>query len=78
MSNRFIKQNKFNSYWEDMYLPDLEEAVKISIITKCPSKYILIDMETGQVYRGTDRDNSYIEGTKLWEEQKKPKEQSSE
>ena len=78
MSNRFIKQEKFNSYWEDMYLPELEEAVNISIITKCPSKYILIDMETMQVYRGTDRDNPYVEGTKLWEEQKKPKEQSGE
>jgi len=35
-------------------------------------------METMQVYRGTDRDNPYIEDTKLWEEQKKPKESSDE
>lgn len=78
MNNRFIKSNKFSSLWEDMYLPELDEAVKISIITKCPSKYVLIDMETGQVYRGTDRDNPYVEDTKLWEEQKRPKEQSNE
>lgn len=61
-----------------MYLPELEEAVKISIITKCPSKYILIDMETMQVYRGTDRDNPYVEDTKLWEEQKRPEGSSNE
>lgn len=78
MNNRFIKSNKFSSLWEDMYLPELDEAVKISIITKCPSKYVLIDMETGQVYRGTDRNNPYVEDTKLWEEQKRPKEQSNE
>lgn len=78
MNDRLIKQNKFNSYWEDMYLADLDEPVKLSIITKCPSKYILIDMETMQVYRGTDRNNPYVEDTKLWEEQKKPKESSDE
>jgi len=77
-NSRFIKKNKFSSYWEDMYLPELDEPVKISIITKCPSKYVLIDTETGQVYRGTDKDNPYIEDTKLWEEQRKPKDLSNE
>ena len=34
-------------------LEDLDRAIELKVITKCPSKWILIDEETGQVYRGT-------------------------
>ena len=33
---------------------ELENPVELKVITKCPTKWILIDEETGQVYRGTD------------------------
>jgi hypothetical protein len=36
------------------YVEELEEPHTLSVITKCPSKWILQDLETGQVYRGTD------------------------
>ena len=33
---------------------ELENPVELKVITKCPTKWILIDEETGQVYRGTE------------------------
>ena len=32
----------------------LDEPVVLQIITKCPSKYKLLDQETGEVYIGTN------------------------
>ena len=40
---------------------ELEEPVILQIKTKCPSKYKLIDMETGQTYIGYD-----TEGKNSW------------
>ena len=34
-------------------IEELEEPVELKLITKCPTKWILIDGETGQVYRGS-------------------------
>lgn len=42
---------------------DLEQAVELKVITKCPSKWVLIDEETGQVYRGSENK----EVGKMWE-----------
>jgi len=36
----------------------LEEVHELLIHTKCPSKWILQDLETGQIYRGTDSKES--------------------
>ena len=33
---------------------ELENPVELKVITKCPTKWILIDEETGQVYRGSN------------------------
>lgn len=33
---------------------ELDENVTIQVYTKCPSKYKLIDMETGEEYIGQD------------------------
>jgi hypothetical protein len=35
------------------------EAVSLTVKTKAPAKWILIDSETGQVYRGADKMTSY-------------------
>ena len=46
------------------YVEELEESHTLSVITKCPSKWILQDLETGQIYRGTDSSkvrNQWIE-----------------
>jgi hypothetical protein len=47
---------------------ELEKAITLTLYTKVPAKYILIDTETGQVYKGSDKgkwdilrsDNEYI------------------
>lgn len=36
-----------------------EDIVDLSIHTRVPEKWILIDMETGQVYRGSDNQEKY-------------------
>jgi len=42
---------------------ELENPIELKLITKCPTKWILIDEETGQVYRGTKN----AEVGKMWE-----------
>ena len=41
---------------------ELDNPVELKVITKCPTKWILIDEETGQVYRGTE--NKEVD--KMW------------
>ena len=39
---------------------ELDENITLRVYTKCPSKYRLIDMETGEEYIGQDpRHNNY-------------------
>jgi hypothetical protein len=42
---------------------ELDLPIDLIIHTKCPEKYILIDLETGQKYRGGSKPNLYG----LWE-----------
>lgn len=35
-------------------LHELPQAVRLEVYTKCPTKYKLIDMETGEEYIGQD------------------------
>ena len=39
------------------YVDELKEPITLNVNTKCPSKWVLQDLETGQVYRGTDNPN---------------------
>lgn len=39
---------------------ELENPVTLQIKTKCPAKYKLIDMETGQIYIGYDTEGKYF------------------
>jgi hypothetical protein len=75
---RKLKKKEISFGWPDVEVPELEEAVHLYVVTKCPSKYILVDMETGQVYVGSDRDNPYMPYTKIWEEQKNIKAKGGE
>lgn len=47
-------------------LPESVVPVELSVITKCPEKYLLIDRETGTVYTGTSEVNSHIPKYSLW------------
>ena len=37
---------------------ELEEAKLLTVYTKCPEKWRLVDMETGEMYIGRDTDGS--------------------
>ena len=47
-------------------VPELVEAVHLAVITKTPEKYLLIDLENGQIYRGSNENNQHLPGYKLW------------
>ena len=38
---------------------ELEKAITLKIYTKCPNKYKLIDMETGEEYIGSVSEDSH-------------------
>ena len=38
---------------------EFEKAIDLTIHTKAPSKWLLIDLETGQEYVGSDKPNLY-------------------
>jgi hypothetical protein len=51
-------------------LPEHTEAVELSVITRCPEKYLLVDRETGVVYAGTSETNPHMPKYSLWKEVK--------
>ena len=60
MKNRKLKDN---TEAKELYKP-----IKLLVKTKVPSKYVLLDKETGQVYIGTEEQNPHEEGFALWKE----------
>ena len=38
---------------------ELDNPIKLLIETKCPSKWKIVDMETGQAYIGTDANKKF-------------------
>ena len=38
---------------------EFDEAIDLTIHTKAPAKWLLIDLETGQEYIGSDKPNLY-------------------
>jgi hypothetical protein len=67
---RKLKNNRVSFEWPNKEIPELNIAVQLSVITKAPEKYILIDMETGQVFVGSNHNNPYDPNYKTWIEQK--------
>lgn len=63
-----VSQDKVRQLQTGRVAEELEQAVHLTVITKCPEKYILIDQETGQSYVGSNEDNPYLPGFKLWKE----------
>ena len=67
---RELVANKIIFEWPIKKVEQLDTAAQLSVITKAPEKYVLIDMETGQVYKGSNEPNPYMSGFSLWIEQK--------
>jgi len=38
---------------------EYEKAVELKVITKCPGKWILVDLENGRMYQGTNTETEY-------------------
>jgi hypothetical protein len=38
---------------------ELDKAITLRVYTKCPEKYMLIDLQTGERYIGTKSDNNH-------------------
>jgi hypothetical protein len=67
----YRKVKKVFVTFHDKYLDNLPESttsVKLSVTTKCPEKYLLIDRETGVVYTGTSDVNPHMPEYSLWKE----------
>jgi hypothetical protein len=66
MKFREVTHTKIDLDGEGYIAEELEHAVRLSVITKCPEKYLLIDQETGQVYQGSSEKNPYMPNYCLW------------
>ena len=50
----------FRKLQDGVQVYELEEAVTLTVYTKCPMKYKLVDRETGEEYIGnTPKDGEY-------------------
>lgn len=47
-------------------LPEFEDRVTLQVRSNVPTKYLLIDTETGQVYRGRTPNQRYESGGYDW------------
>lgn len=52
---------------------ELEKAITLKIYTKCPNKYKLIDMETGEEYIGSTSEDSHWTKVKSSSDESKQK-----
>ena len=47
-----IFENKNRRLIDGKFVTELDEPITLNVYTKCPEKYMLVDMETGQKYIG--------------------------
>ena len=67
---RKLKENQVSFKWPSKDVEELDVPIQLSVITKAPEKYVLLDLETGQVFVGSNQNNPYNPNFKLWIEQK--------
>jgi hypothetical protein len=67
---RNIISNQLSFKWPSKKVEELDSAIQLTVITRAPEKYVLIDMETGQIYIGSNQNNPYNPNYKMWIEQK--------
>jgi hypothetical protein len=51
--------NKTRTLLDGRVVEEFDSAVDLTIHTKCPEKWLLIDLETGQEYVGSEKPNLY-------------------
>jgi hypothetical protein len=70
VKSRKLEANQISFKWPDKDVEELSIPIQLSLITKAPEKYVLLDMETGQIFVGSNQNNPYDPNFKLWIEQK--------
>jgi len=45
---------KFRTLQSGEQVKELDKALTLEVYTRCPEKWMLVDLETGQSYRGTE------------------------
>jgi hypothetical protein len=70
VKSRKLEANQISFKWPDKDVEELSTPIQLSVITKAPEKYVLLDMETGQIFVGSNQNNPYDPNFKLWIEQK--------
>jgi hypothetical protein len=70
VKSRNLVANQISFKWPDKTVEELSTPIQLSVITKAPEKYVLLDMETGQIFVGSNQNNPYDPNFKLWIEQK--------
>lgn len=66
MNYRSIEAGSIAQGWGSFIAQSLDDAVTLSVTTKCPEKWLLVDRETGQVYQGSNEVNPYMPSQFLW------------
>lgn len=63
----FRKLKQTNKLGQIEVAEELPKAVTLEVYTKCPSKWLLIDLETGENYRGRDssKENVFLHWKKI-------------
>lgn len=51
--------NKTRKLLDGAVVEEFDAAIDLTIHTKCPGKWLLIDLETGQEYMGSEKPNLY-------------------
>ena len=54
-----MDKNKKRVLLDGSEAEEYEKATDLTIHTKCPEKWLLVDLETGQEYRGSAEPNLY-------------------
>lgn len=64
--NKLLTEKKLNRRLLDgTEVKELEHAVRLEVYTKCPAKYKLVDLETGEEYIGQDPKNNKYSWNKI-------------
>jgi hypothetical protein len=68
MGIRKVLSGSWNYQVSDNKIEELDSSIHLAVITKVPEKYLLIDLENGKMYRGSNENSKHIPGYKLWKE----------
>jgi hypothetical protein len=66
MTTRKLEARGYSYESPELEVLELPDAVHLAVITKAPEKYLLVDLESGQMYKGSNESNQHLPGYKLW------------